>query len=331
MPRSTPLPSPPRPDRKLLKRLEGLRWIERPYRALSYTFAVRTTSRALDAHIRRVLGTFVLPRETALEWSRQTRAHIPRYSVVVPAAGQDTYHVLWEETLVASNGTREGALEAMFSDINAKAFHHSGDFLIFHSGAVATPEGLGVMLPAQSGSGKSTLVLGLVLDGFSYLSDEGAALDPVTRRLYPYAKALSLKDGSRSLFRSNGSNLAPRRLRGQWHLPPGEIRPAAVGGPCPVRYIIFPRYDTRPTELTPMTRGEAAVELFSNSLNHSTYGERALRLVGDVLRGAACYRLSVGDLDQAVRAIRRVTRPGRRGRTRASAAVSELRSAGRGA
>src|SRR5207245_985111 len=78
VPRSTPLPSPPRPDRKLLKRLEGLRWIERPYRALSYTFAVRTTSRALDARIRRVLGTFVLPREAALEWSSQTRAHIPR-------------------------------------------------------------------------------------------------------------------------------------------------------------------------------------------------------------------------------------------------------------
>ena len=70
--------------------------------------------------------------------------------------------------------------------VHTEAIRHTGDFLLVHAGAVRTPSGRGdAALPAQPESGKSTLTLGLVQAGFGYLSDEAAAIDPVTRMLHP--------------------------------------------------------------------------------------------------------------------------------------------------
>jgi hypothetical protein len=74
-------------------------------------------------------------------------------------------------------------------------------FLLFHAGAVAL-DGCGVLLAAASGSGKSTLVAGLLGDGFQYLSDDIAPVDPATLHLVPFAKCVGLKRGARRPCRS---------------------------------------------------------------------------------------------------------------------------------
>lgn len=71
-----------------------------------------------------------------------------------------------------------------------------GDQLMFHATALAHPEtGAAIALIAASGTGKTTAarVLGKHL---SYLTDETTIIDPISRRITPYPKPLSILDES---------------------------------------------------------------------------------------------------------------------------------------
>jgi hypothetical protein len=147
-----------------------------------------------------------------------------------------------------------------------------------------------------------------------YLSDEGGAVDPISHKLYPYPRALQLKPGHADVFpdlygESNGSDW----VEGSKFIHPSDIRPGAVGSPCPIRFVIAHEYrrDT-PTELTPLTPAQGVMELLTNSLNLPRYRSRALPLVAQVARRARCYRLASGNLDEAVRTIIALTRRGKK-------------------
>jgi hypothetical protein len=199
-------------------------------------------------------------------------------------------------------------LEHLFWHINSETFRSTGAFLLVHAGSVASPDGVGVLLPGVSGAGKSTLTAALVKAGFNYLSDEAAAIEPVTRRIYPYPKAISLKKDDRGGLgllaelraRRNGAEY----LKRQWYLPPQEIPGGAVGGPCRAGLIVLTRYEAgAETEVSRITPAEGAFELAQHALNISMWEDRALPLLADVARRAQSYRLVSGHLGEAVRAI----------------------------
>src|SRR5439155_4787578 len=101
---------------------------------------------------------------------------------------------------------------------------------------------------------------GLVRAGFSYLSDEAGCIDPVSGTLYPYPRPLSFKDDV--VFPDLYENDNGWKGSGQRHLGPAEIGPISVGGPCPIGYIVAPRYEKGArTELTPLNQAEGAMEL----------------------------------------------------------------------
>lgn len=293
-------------------RLAKLRWQgESSFRVLSYYCTVRWNRSHLGRYVLKVLGAFEVERDLDEYRNPPTPGYPPSYSLLDLGTSRDKrrYRLLFGDQEMHVGPHPSDVLTHLFWHINSETFRKTGNFLLIHAGSVATPAGEGVLLPADSGSGKSTLTAALVQAGFRYLSDEAGAIDPVTGRLYPYPKALSFKKNRSEVFadlrrRFDGSRL----LRQQWHLRAEDIRPDSLGGPCQVKYLIYPRYEEgAELSVTPMSPAEATVELARCALNLGVYKARALPLLAEVSRGAQGYRLRSGDLREAVQAIARIT------------------------
>src|SRR5207244_10711784 len=79
--------------------------------------------------------------------------------------------------------------------LNQRVMEETRSCLAIHA-AVASLGGHAVVLPGDADAGKSTLVAALVADGFDYLSDEAAMVDLASNQVRPYARAISLQEGS---------------------------------------------------------------------------------------------------------------------------------------
>jgi hypothetical protein len=167
---------------------------------------------------------------------------------------------------------------------------------------------VGVVLPADMEAGKTTLTCGLVRAGFEYLSDEAAVFDWDTGELRAYPKPLSIDPGAWPLF----PDLEPHAgftddayKRQQWQVAPEAVRPGAarpVTAPrCAVSAVVFPRYEAgAATRLEPLRRAEGLWDLVQQTFRFDELGRRALEPLAEVVRGAECYRLTMGELDRAV-------------------------------
>jgi hypothetical protein len=173
-----------------------------------------------------------------------------------------------------------------------------------HAGGVER-DGRACVMPADPESGKTTLTTGLVRAGYSYLTDEAVSFDWETGEIEPFPKPLSIDPGAQFLF----PELAPPEppsaepdagTGGQWHVPPSSIRADAVGGRCRAAYVVFPKYEENAaTRIEPITRAEALVELAKNTFRFRDHPRRALDTLSGVIREVECYRLTVGDLEDA--------------------------------
>ncbi len=177
-------------------------------------------------------------------------------------------------------------------------------FLHLHAASLAVG-GRGVILPGLSGSGKSTLTAGLLTRGWHYLCDEFAVIHSDTLRLAPYPRAICIKQPSHPVVEALGLQFFRRRyfIKGAkgnvGFIDPTSVRPDAVGGECPVDFIIFPRYcaDAKP-ELVPMHRAEAAFALHEVCFNLFGCRRPGLDVLTRLVRGAQCYRLVAGELNR---------------------------------
>jgi hypothetical protein len=239
----------------------------------------------------------------------------PQYSIVKVRNGINPYRLLYGDGVMLKAPKLADILPHLVFHINSQVARQTGDFLLIHAGAVSTPAGEGLLLPAPSGHGKTTLVTGLVRAGYLYLSDEIGAVDPVTRRLYPFQRALGLKVGHETVFPDlyRSANTSAPAGAGMCHARPEAVRAGAGGGPCRIRFVVAHQYRAgASTEITPLTPAQGAMELLTNTMNLPRYRSRALTLVADVARRARNYRLVSGDLDEAVQAITELSsRPAR--------------------
>jgi len=87
----------------------------------------------------------------------------------------------------------------------------------------------------------------------------------------------------------------------QWHVPIHSIRAGALAGRVQPRLIVSPRYvfGAR-TELVPVSRGKTLVELGEATFHFHQHAERNFGVLADLARRCDSYRLTVGDLDEAV-------------------------------
>jgi len=206
--------------------------------------------------------------------------------------------------------------------INWQIISKRRDYLQLHASSLEI-DGQAIILPGDSGSGKSTLTAGLLSIGWSYLCDEFALIDPGTRRVHPYPRALSIKEGSFPIADRLGLPLCRKTpyqaaTKGRVaFLNPLDLRADVVGKPAPVRWVIFPKYVAGATPtLRPLTRSEAAHDLARQCFNIRVFEARSLRIFAEMIRGAECYRLRGGEITATCRLIEHLVRTGAPGRVR---------------
>ena len=98
-----------------------------------------------------------------------------------------------------------------------------------------------------------------------------------------------------------------RYLLTAWHVDARTIRPDSLAPATSPAFVIAPRYERdATTELLPMTRAEAVMEMGQNSFNLAHHGRRGVETLAEVARKSTCHRLVVGDLDVASTLVRDV-------------------------
>ncbi len=161
----------------------------------------------------------------------------------------------------------------------------------------------GVIFPGGSGSGKSTLTTGLVASGFRYLCDEFALIHADTLMLAPFPRAICVKKPSYEAVESVGVSMSGVRhyykgTKGYvGYVNPLSIRPDAVGESCPIRWVIFPKYQAgEEPRLTPISRAQAAFDLHRVCFNLLSCRTIGLDVIAGMIRGARCFQLVSGEI-----------------------------------
>lgn len=181
---------------------------------------------------------------------------------------------------------------------------------LIHAGAVAHRDRV-ILLPAKSGGGKTTLIAGLLKNGFRYLTDEIAVIDPQTLEVYPFPKPLNVKIGSLSLFADFGPEMQLIGKNGQsveksiHHVLVNSSFIHAMDKPLPVRDIIFVQYDPQAEcRLTPVSRANAIFEMARCSFNQYRFKEKGIEILDSLVRGCQCYHLKFSQASNAVHLIK---------------------------
>jgi HprK-related kinase A len=184
-------------------------------------------------------------------------------------------------------------------------------YLLLHASTV-TRHGVAAIFPGGPGFGKSTLAAALTARGWRYGSDEFAMIDPVNGAVDPYPKALSIKSGSVRILAAQGVPVdrAPRfdsRDKGAIRLlPPHLIRRDCVASRAAARMIVLPALTPKASpSFARISRGEAVFEMVRRCFNTLRFRDRAIDVLERLTRGAACYRLTVGDLGRTCELIER--------------------------
>lgn len=179
----------------------------------------------------------------------------------------------------------EGVLSRLVSVVNQKAIEEVREFSV-HA-AVVAKDGRAIAMPADSGGGKTTLAASLVIDGFSYLSDEALVIAD-DGSVIPYPKPMALSEWSCQTLKIPSVN-------GETLVMPGDLGGKAHAGPCKLADIIIPTYGAKTPTFEQEPASSAVTALIEKSFNHYKNPERAFRLATQAAQRARVWRLNYDD------------------------------------
>jgi hypothetical protein len=265
------------------------------YSAFSYRCRIQSAVAQIDALLDRLLGPF-----------RAEEANgAPTFSVTRGGEGT-TYILELDGGQILEAKSAGSVIDLIISELTIGGVQHADDLLVIHAGSVSWHDA-GIVFPAPPDSGKTTLTVGLTCAGFSYFTDEASPIGLDSGQLQPFLRPAAMDPEAIDVIPGLRGRLPAEyhaHMDYRVHLTPEDMNGAA-GTPCPIRFVISPTYRRgEPTELSPMTKAEAAMTLAKNSFNLERVGGRALETVKEVVEGAECYRLLIGDLDGAIATIR---------------------------
>ena len=181
--------------------------------------------------------------------------------------------------------------------------------LLLHAGVVARA-GLGVLIPAVPGSGKSTLTAALAGRGFRLLSDEFGVVRLRDHRLLPLVRPIALKNESITALAAFapeaviGPTFRNTRKGDVAHVAPTRESVAARNESAVPALVLFPQFRRGAAlSIEAVDDALAFVKISGNSFNYEILGERAFEAVARLVQGCRCYRITYGDMEQAVAAV----------------------------
>lgn len=186
-------------------------------------------------------------------------------------------------------------------------------YYLVHS-AVLVRRGKAIIIPGASKSGKSTLTIALLKEGFKYLSDEIAAIDPDTLETSGFPRAIRVREKTLTLFPALEPEVTYRRYRLSNS---GRIKEIHYGIPSrkslasmersfPISAIIFPQYGGLENGALLIEISPPSVALFNLmqcSINQGRLKEKGFKIAVRLVKQTKCYSLKTKDLARACEAI----------------------------
>ncbi len=183
------------------------------------------------------------------------------------------------------------------------------DCLVIHA-AVVERDGRAFIFPALPGSGKSTFCAALVSRGWRLLSDEMTLLDLRSGLVRPFPRPISLKNESITVIREFAEGVrmgdivrdTSKGTVAHMRAPGASVQRARE--PAPPAAVVFPQFRAgSATALSRVSRGEAFMEMASNSFNYHVLGLEGFEFLGDIVAGCEARRLVFSKLDEAIAAL----------------------------
>lgn len=192
----------------------------------------------------------------------------------------------------------EGCLEQLPTVINEYAVRSAG-CVVLHAGAVRSPAGAVVVMPAPPGAGKSTLTAALIQGGWDYVTDEAVGIRAGSLQAVAYAKPLALDPASRAALGLPPTGLlvtAPSELRSDV----ARVR----GDAGPVTRVVLPQYVAGAAiSIEPLSPSHAIQALIGHATNLGRVGQPGLEALCALAASVPVHRLVHGEARHAVAAI----------------------------
>jgi len=183
------------------------------------------------------------------------------------------------------------------------------NFLQIHAGAVEKNK-KGFLFPSGPGKGKTTLILGLILDGFKYLTDEVSLVSPDNLMIEPFPRSLCIKESSFQLFQNLKSdfNLKDYFLRYDnqkaWYINPLHLHKECLGNQTKVNYIVFINFDPKEkSRLEEISKSKTILEMTKQSFNLSSFNNKGMDMLVSIVSNAKCYTLFSNNLKNSIKLI----------------------------
>lgn len=177
--------------------------------------------------------------------------------------------------------------------------------LFFIHGAALSLSERCVIISGESGSGKSSLAWFMCHNGFDYLSDELAPIDPALLQVEPYPHALCLKNPPISEPALPDST---QYTEATIHVPAYELPARELSQPCPLSLLIFIDGLSNGCDLGVQAIGsaESAARLYANGLNQLSHPGSGLPVAAAIVKNLPSYLVSGGTVEERADAIRRL-------------------------